>query len=154
VTLSRELFGKIWPHLAQGTPRNSWPEANFRTYVEAVYYAMNRTPLPIDVHRSTANLYVVELSPAVVPWAGLKLAGRDPDLPILYVGSTGLTPERRFERHKAGIQSGRGWVRDFGLQLLPRLYAHLNPIEGARKADIEADLAECLRSGGYGVIQA
>ena len=41
--------------------------------------------------------------------------------PCVYVGMTGLDPDIRFDKHKAGIQSNR-YVRDYGLRLLPDLY--------------------------------
>ena len=65
-----------------------------------------------------------------------------------YVGMTGLTPERRFENHKAGIKSARV-VRKFGERLVPRLYAHLNPMPYAKAQQMEIDLAESLRKRGY-----
>ena len=44
-----------------------------------------------------------------------------------YVGMTGLSPEQRFENHKNGIKAARV-VRKFGERLVPKLYAHLNPM--------------------------
>jgi predicted GIY-YIG superfamily endonuclease len=65
-----------------------------------------------------------------------------------YVGMTGLTPEQRFQNHKQGIKSA-GIVRRFGERLVPRLYAHLNPMPYARAAEMESLLAESLRKRGY-----
>ena len=65
-----------------------------------------------------------------------------------YVGMTGLTPEQRFENHKAGIKSARV-VRKYGERLVPRLYAHLNPMAYAKALQMEMDLAERLRKRGY-----
>ena len=77
----------------------------------------------------------------------------DPDQPCVYVGMTGQSPDVRFDKHKAGIQSNR-YVRQFGLRLLPNLYEVYNPMpyEGAR--DMEVELAIGLRESGYGVWQA
>ena len=44
-----------------------------------------------------------------------------------YVGMTGLTPEQRFANHKAGTKAARV-VQRFGVRLVPKLYAHLNPM--------------------------
>jgi hypothetical protein len=67
-----------------------------------------------------------------------------------YVGMTGLTPEQRFQNHKRGIKSA-GVVRRFGERLVPRLYAHLNPMPYARAQQMEAMLADSLRKRGFTV---
>jgi hypothetical protein len=63
---------------------------------------------------------------------------------------TGLTPEKRFENHKQGIKSATV-VKRYGIQLLPELYAHLNPMPYEAAAQMEVDLAEDLRRAGYTV---
>jgi predicted GIY-YIG superfamily endonuclease len=65
-----------------------------------------------------------------------------------YVGMTGLSPERRFENHKNGLKSAR-IVRRHGERLVPRLYAHLNPMPYARAKEMEVMLADSLRKRGY-----
>ena len=65
-----------------------------------------------------------------------------------YVGMTGLTLERCFENHKQGVKAARV-VRCFGERLVPRLYAHLNPMPYARAQLMEALLAESLRKRGF-----
>ena len=65
-----------------------------------------------------------------------------------YVGMTGLSPEERFQNHKRGIKSARV-VREHGERLVPRLYAHLNPMTFARAVEMEAMLAESLRKRGF-----
>lgn len=67
-----------------------------------------------------------------------------------YVGMTGLTPEERFQNHKAGIKAARV-VRRFGVRLVPKLYAHLNPMTFADAVAMEARLADDLRAQGYQV---
>jgi hypothetical protein len=67
-----------------------------------------------------------------------------------YVGMTGLTPEARFANHKAGVKSARV-VRKFGERLVPRLYAHLNPMTYAKAKAMEVTLAEELRARGFQV---
>ena len=65
-----------------------------------------------------------------------------------YVGMTGLSPEQRFQNHKAGIKAAR-IVTQCGVRLVPRLYAHLNPMPYAKAKEMEGMLAESLRKRGY-----
>src|SRR3954471_12102729 len=86
--------------------------------------------------------YAVELPEEVWNVARFRLANPGYQLgkPFVYVGMTGLDPDLRFDKHKAGVQANR-FVRDFGLRLLPQLYAVFNPMpyDGAR--DMEVELA-------------
>jgi hypothetical protein len=116
-------------------------------------------PRPLRVPRTARSqhyhVYVIELSDAVWDLARFRKANPDYQLgkPFVYVGMTGLDPDLRFDKHKAGIQSN-SYVRRFGLRLLPGLYAMYNPMpyEGAR--DMEVELGIGLREAGYGVWQA
>jgi predicted GIY-YIG superfamily endonuclease len=65
-----------------------------------------------------------------------------------YVGMTGLTPEHRFENHKSGRKAARV-VRKYGERLVPRLYAHLNPMPYEKAKTMEGLLADSLRKRGY-----
>ena len=67
-----------------------------------------------------------------------------------YVGMTGLSPEERFANHKKGIKAA-GVVRQFGERLVPKLYAHLNPMPYREALKMEQQLAEELRAAGYQV---
>jgi hypothetical protein len=67
-----------------------------------------------------------------------------------YVGMTGLTPEERFQNHKNGVKCA-GVVRRCGERLVPKLYAHLNPMPYKRAVAMEAQLAEELRARGFQV---
>ncbi|HSK09783.1 MAG TPA: hypothetical protein VK911_09410 [Vicinamibacterales bacterium] len=67
-----------------------------------------------------------------------------------YVGMTGLTPEQRFANHKAGIRAARV-VKRFGERLVPRLYAHLNPMTYEEALEMEPRLAKELGEKGYQV---
>jgi len=100
------------------------------------------------------SVYVVELAPQVLQHARFRRAnpGYDATRPCVYVGMTGLDPDVRFDKHKAGIQSNR-FVMLYGLRLLPQLYEVYNPMpyDGAR--DMEVELAIALREKGYGVWQ-
>ncbi len=65
-----------------------------------------------------------------------------------YVGMTGLTPEQRFQNHKNGIKAARV-VRKHGERLVPKLYAHLNPMPYVKAKAMEMMLADSLRKRGY-----
>jgi predicted GIY-YIG superfamily endonuclease len=95
---------------------------------------------------------VVLLAPAAQTLRAVQAANpaRDPAKPAVYVGMTGLSPETRFENHKAGIKAA-AVVRRHGVRLLPELYAHLNPMPFEAAAQMERDLAEDLRRQGYTV---
>ena len=105
--------------------------------------------------RNHYHVYVIELSKDVLYEGRFKKANPDyvTGKPCVYVGMTGLDPDVRFDKHKAGIQSNR-YVQQFGLRLLPELYEVYNPMpyDGAR--DMEVELAIGLREAGYGVWQA
>jgi hypothetical protein len=101
------------------------------------------------------HVYVIELSAEAWNVAGFRKAnpGYAHLKPMVYVGMTGLDPDLRFDKHKAGIQANR-FVHDFGVRLLPQLYEVYNPMpyEGAREMEVE--LAISLREAGYAVWQA
>src|ERR1043165_4899725 len=105
--------------------------------------------------RHQHNVYVVELDPRILNHAPFRKANPDRDLlkPCVYVGCTGLSPEERFRRHKAGIQANP-YVRKYGLRLLPRLYAYANPMPYLAARDMEVELAIALQEQGYAVWQA
>ncbi len=111
--------------------------------------------MPRRIARRHHHVYVVELADQV--WNEPSFRKANPDYvlgkPFVYVGMTGLDPDLRFDKHKAGIQANR-FVREYGLRLLPRLYEVYNPMpyEGAREMEVE--LAIGLREAGYGVWQA
>jgi len=100
-------------------------------------------------------VYVIELSPEVLQLARFRKANPDYDAtkPCVYVGMTGLTPEKRFEKHKKGERSNR-YVERYGIRLLPKLYAYANPMPYNAARDMEVELAIGLREEGYGVWQA
>jgi len=67
-----------------------------------------------------------------------------------YVGITGLSPEERFRNHKNGLKAA-AVVRRFGVRLVPKLYAHLNPMPYEEAVRMEVRLAAELRGRGYQV---
>jgi hypothetical protein len=105
--------------------------------------------------RQHHHVYVVELSDEVWNVGRFRRANPDHQLgkPFVYVGMTGLDPDIRFDKHKAGIQAN-AFVRDFGLRLLPELYAAYNPMPYEAAREMEVELGIALREAGYGVWQA
>ena len=101
------------------------------------------------------SVYVIELSKAVLDEPGFRKANRGyiAGKPCVYVGMTGLSPDVRFDKHKAGLQSNR-YVREYGLHLLPHLYEPYNPMTYDEARTMEVEVAIDLREGGYGVWQA
>ena len=101
------------------------------------------------------HVYVVELSARVWNEARFRKAnpGYRPGMPFVYVGMTGLDPDLRFDRHKAGIQAN-AFVTKYGLRLLPDLYEGFNPMSYDEAAEREVEIGIDLRSAGFGVWQA
>jgi hypothetical protein len=117
--------------------------------------ARKRRPGTRRSARHRHNVYVIELDPRVLNLARFRAAnpGRDMLKPCVYVGMTGLTPEERFAKHKAGIRAN-SYVERFGVRLLPRLYAYANPMPYEAAREMEVELAIALREEGYAVWQA
>ena len=113
------------------------------------------TKQPRVDRRHHYNVYVVELSDRV--WSSPAFRKANPDhvlgKPFVYVGMTGLDPDLRFDKHKAGIQANR-YVLEYGLRLLPPLYAVYNPMPYHAACEMEVELGIALREAGYGVWQA
>lgn len=105
--------------------------------------------------RHRHSVYVIELSPEVLNEGKFRRANPDYDVtkPCVYVGMTGLTPERRFENHRKGVKSNR-YAQQYGLRLLPQLYAVYNPMPYRAAQEMEVELAIGLREQGFGVWQA
>ncbi len=112
---------------------------------------MGRQPRKRDHY----HVYVVELADQVWNSARFRQANAhwQPGKPFVYVGMTGLDPDLRFDRHKAGIKANT-FVRDHGLRLLPQLYERHNPMPYEAARTLEVELAIALRRAGYGVWQA
>jgi hypothetical protein len=105
--------------------------------------------------RDHYHVYVVELSNDVLFETKFKKAnpGYVAGKPCLYVGMTGLDPDVRFDKHKAGIQANR-FVREYGLRLLPELYELYGQMSYDDARALEVELAIDFREAGYGVWQA
>ena len=105
--------------------------------------------------RDHYRVYVIELSKDVLHEGRFRKAnpGYIEGKPCIYVGMTGLDPDVRFDKHKAGIQSNR-FVKQFGLRLLPGLYELYGPLSYDDARALEVELAIDFRESGYGVWQA
>ncbi len=100
-------------------------------------------------------VYVVLLSKDVLYESKFKKCNPDYDplKPCVYVGMTGLDPDTRFDKHKAGVRANR-YVQKYGQRLIPDLYECYNPMPYAAACEMEVELAIALREAGYGVWQA
>lgn len=100
------------------------------------------------------NLYVVLLDPEVLQHTRFRKANphHDPRKPCVYVGRTGLTPEERFAKHRAGVKAN-SYVRRYGIRLLPALYRRFANMPRAEADRMEQQLAATLRRHGYAVWQ-
>jgi hypothetical protein len=101
------------------------------------------------------HVYVVALADQV--WNEPRFRKNNPDYqlgkPFVYVGMTGLDPDVRFDKHKAGIQHNT-YVLNYGLHLVPQLYERFNPMPYKAAQEMEIELGIALRNTGYGVWQA
>jgi hypothetical protein len=100
------------------------------------------------------HVYVIELDDRV--WNSGKFRRCNPEYvmgkPFVYVGMTGLDPDTRFDKHKAGIQAN-SFVTDYGMRLLPALYEKYNPMPYQAAKEMEVELAIALQAKGFGVWQ-
>lgn len=112
------------------------------------------TKVPLAKQRYHHHVYVVELSRDVLLEPRFRRANPQYEAgrPCVYVGMTGLLPDERFDKHKAGIKANR-YVQRYGLRLLPELYEVYNPMPYDAARDMEVELGIALREQGYGVWQ-
>ena len=101
------------------------------------------------------HVYVVELDDPVWNSGRFRRANPDHQLgkPFVYVGMTGVDPDIRFDKYKAGIQANR-FVMLYCERLLPAVYARYNPMAYEAAREMEVELGIRLRALGYGVWQA
>jgi hypothetical protein len=105
--------------------------------------------------RKHHNVYVIELSKDVLFESKFKRCNPayQDGKPCVYVGMTGLDPDVRFDKHKAGIQAN-SYVLKYGLRLLPDLYEGFNPMAYEKAREMEVEIGIDLREAGFGVWQA
>ena len=91
-------------------------------------------------------MYVVELDEGARRRASKNETGTGP---CVYVGETGLTPEARFSRHKAGGMLAASIVRRYWVRLRPDLVDRGPFLTRASGAKAEKALGDKLRRRGY-----
>jgi hypothetical protein len=99
------------------------------------------------------TVYVIELDDEVYSSAKFRTANPDwnPAKPCVYVGSTALTPEERFQQHLAGYKSN-AFAHKYGTRLMPRLYRSWQDYPTREEAErAEERRALSLRKRGYAV---
>lgn len=121
--------------------------------VEAEFFALCASLSAHSWSRGRHSVYAIELDPAVLKHRAFR--NRNPGGATggcLYIGVTGLTPEERFARHRAGTQSGR-FVRTHGLRLRLDLVEGFSRLPHRIAACMEPKLAAWLRAQGFAVWQ-
>jgi predicted GIY-YIG superfamily endonuclease len=105
--------------------------------------------------RKHHHVYVIELSKDVLLESRFRKCNPNyiEGKPCVYVGMTGLDPDVRFDKHKAGIQAN-SYAQKYGQRLLPDLYEAFNPMTYKDAVDREIEIGIDLRSAGLGVWQA
>ncbi len=100
-----------------------------------------------------AFVYMVLLDRNVTRKSKFKLENPlyNKELQCLYVGMSTHNPLQRFHNHKISHKSSR-YVRNYGICLLPEMYAHLNPMIQQKADETEKILAHKLREQGYGIM--
>ena len=106
------------------------------------------------------RVYVIELSKKVFT-ENARFRENNPQfngvLECLYVGITSKSPRERFEQHKKGHRTRKGYkissniVEKYGLYLRPSLYDHIPPMTRAEALKMEEKLALELRRKKYAV---
>jgi hypothetical protein len=104
--------------------------------------------------RAHHSVYVVELDPVAVEDRAFRAANPEmiPGGLCLYVGLTGLSPQKRFRNHRRGHKAA-AIVRRHGLRLLPLYYRQYNPVPFEVGEVLEPWLAARLRERRFGVWQ-
>jgi hypothetical protein len=105
--------------------------------------------------RKHHQVYVIELSKDVLRESRFRKCNPNyiEGKPCVYVGMTGLDPDVRFDKHKAGIQAN-SYAQKYDQRLLPDLYEAFNPMTYKDAVDREIEIGIDLRSAGLGVWQA
>lgn len=135
--------------VAAGEPLEASPVSG----LEAEFFEACAALPPRSWSRGRHSIYAIELDRAV--WKSRAFRERNPGGAAggyLYIGVTGLTPEARFERHRAGTQSGR-FVRTHGRRLRLDLVEGFSRLPYRIAARMEPKLAAWLRAQGFAVWQ-
>jgi Protein of unknown function (DUF3553) len=133
-------------------PASETLESSRAAGVESELFSLCATLAPQSWSRGHYSIYAIELNREVQKKASFRKRNPGMTAGCLYVGMTGLTPEKRFARHRAGTQSGR-YVRDFGVRLRLDLVEGFSRLPFPIAAFMESKLAAWLRAQGFGVWQ-
>ena len=101
----------------------------------------------------TYRVYIIDLKKPVLGRSKFKT--RNPHYkegkPCVYVGSTGIDVEKRFEQHKAGYKSNR-YANKFGQRLRYRDMSGIRPRKTRTSIEQkEAEVAKQLQQKGWAV---
>jgi hypothetical protein len=121
--------------------------------LEADFFALCASYSPHAWSRGRHSLYAVELDAAVLKNRAFRR--RNPGGAAggcLYIGVTGLAPEARFERHRAGTQSSR-LVHAYGVRLRLDLVEGFSRLPYGVAVEMEPRIAAWLRAQGFAVWQ-
>ncbi len=121
--------------------------------LEAEFFALCASVSTSSWARGHHSVYAIELDQAVLKDRAFRQ--RNPGGAAggcVYIGVTGLTPEQRFERHRAGTQSAR-LVRAHGVRLRLDLVEGFSRLPYRVAACMEPKLAAWLRAQGFAVWQ-
>lgn len=121
--------------------------------LEAEFFAMCAGYSAASWSRGRHSVYAIELDPAARKNRAFR--ERNPGGAAggcLYIGVTGLSPEERFARHRAGTQSAR-LVHAHGVRLRMDLVEGFSRLPYRIAADMEPRLAAWLRAQGFAVWQ-
>ncbi len=121
--------------------------------LDAEFFSLCASYSPTSWSRGRHSVYAIELDRAV--WKNRAFRERNPGgaaAGCLYIGVTGLTPEERFARHRAGIQSAR-LVHVHGVRLRLDFVEGFSRLPYRVAVDMEPRLAAWLRAQGFAVWQ-
>ena len=121
--------------------------------LEADFFALCGSYSPGSWARGRHSVYAIELDRAA--WKNRAFRERNPGGAAggcLYIGVTGLTPEARFARHRAGTQSAR-LVHAHGVRLRLDLVEGFARLPYRIAVEMEPRLAAWLRAQGFAVWQ-
>jgi hypothetical protein len=125
---------RLWRHAATSIPE--WLPMRYVDWLPRAYAVTARFRAP----RGASNLYLVLLD------------ARDHHSESygVYVGMSHHPPALRFDQHKSGIRAASSVLKR-GLEVLTGPTLHLQRVNRAAAARIEAELAEALRAEGLWV---
>jgi hypothetical protein len=121
--------------------------------LEQDFFALCASHSAASWSRGRHSVYAIELDPGV--WKNRAFRARNPGAcegVCLYIGVTGLAPEERFARHRAGTQSAR-LVHAHGMRLRLDLVEGFSRLPYRIAVEMEPRLAAWLRAQGFAVWQ-